>query len=420
MSEFSALELVGSTVGRVRRTLGLNTVDGDPALDRLARLAARLLGVPVALVSLVDVDEQVFPGQSGLPDTRSTPLSHSFCKTVVATREVVTTVDAREDPRFASNPAIPDLGVIAYAGWPLLTASGEALGALCAIDMQPREWSAEDVETLHDLADAAVAELEGRAARILAEQALAREAHTAATLQHAVLPGALPVMDGMQIAARYAPAENLIGGDWYDAFRLPGARMGLAIGDVVGHDVDAAATAVQLRSALRGAALEDPAPGRVMGRLNDLAHESPLAAFSSAAFGVLDLEAMTWTWARAGHLAMLVRSPVGDDVRGRAGRDPARVRPAGRAVRGSDAGPGARNDARALHRRAGRAARQRSPRARGAAALVRRARARRPRRAGPDADRADGQAGRGGRRRGRRRQDFLRAFPAVPQRVRRC
>ena len=46
-----------------------------------------------------------------------------------------------------------------------------------------------------------------------------------------------------------------------------------------------------------------------MGRLNDLAHEAPLAAFSSAAFGVLDLEAMTWTWARAGHLAMLVRSP---------------------------------------------------------------------------------------------------------------
>ena len=62
--------------------------------------------------------------------------------------------------------------------------------------MQPREWSAEDVETLHDLADAAVAELEGRAARILAEQALAREAHTAATLQHALLPGALPEMAG--------------------------------------------------------------------------------------------------------------------------------------------------------------------------------------------------------------------------------
>ncbi|RKQ86085.1 serine phosphatase [Solirubrobacter pauli] len=313
MTDFSALELVGSTVGRVRRTLGLDSAAGDPALDRLARLASRLLGVPVALVSLVDVDAQIFPGQSGLPAdspfARGTPLSHSFCKTVVATRDVVTTEDAREDPRFAGNLAITDLGAIAYAGWPLVTAGGEALGALCAIDMKPRGWSAEDLETLHDLADAAVAELEGRAARILAEEALAREHHVASTLQLSLLPGALPEVPGVRIAARYAPAEHLIGGDWYDAFRLPGGRLGVAIGDVVGHGIDAAATAAQLRTALRGAALEDPHPGRVMGRLNDLAHEKPLAAFSSAVYGVLDVRAHTWTWARAGHLAMLVRTP---------------------------------------------------------------------------------------------------------------
>jgi serine phosphatase RsbU (regulator of sigma subunit) len=306
VTEWSALEIVGSTVGRVRRTLGMDTAAGDPALDRLARLASRLLGVPVALVSLVDVDEQVFPGRSGI-ELRSTPLSHSFCKTVVAERSVVTTADAREDPRFAANPAIQDLGVIAYAGWPLMTASGEALGALCAIDTMPHEWSAEDIATLHDLADAAVAELDGRAARILAEEALTREHHTAATLQHALLPDSLPSLPGVRIAARYAPAVNLIGGDWYDAFRLPGARLGLAIGDVVGHGIDAAATTVQLRNALRGAALEDPDPGYVMGRLSDLAHVVPVAEFSSAAYGVLDVEARTWTWARAGHLAMLVR-----------------------------------------------------------------------------------------------------------------
>ena len=90
MAEWSALDLVGSTVGRVRRTLGLDEAAGDPALDRLARLASRLLDVPVALVSLVDVDEQVFPGQAGLAPgsefERGSPLSHSFCKTVVATR----------------------------------------------------------------------------------------------------------------------------------------------------------------------------------------------------------------------------------------------------------------------------------------------------------------------------------------------
>jgi len=314
VTPFSALELVGSTVGRVRRTLGLDEATGDPALDRLARLASRLLGVPVALVSLVDLEEQIFPGQSGLPADspfeRGSPLSHSFCKTVVATRDVVTTEDARLDPRFDGNLAIRDLGVIAYAGWPLVTAHGEALGALCAMDTQPRAWSDEDLETLHDLADAAVAELEGRAARILAEEALAREAHAAATLQLSLLPGALPEVPGVQIAARYAPAEHLIGGDWYDAFRLPGRRLGVAIGDVVGHGIEAAATAAQLRSALRGAALEDPHPGRVMGRLNDLAHAAPLAAFSSAIYGVLDVRARTWTWARAGHLPMLVRTPA--------------------------------------------------------------------------------------------------------------
>ena len=122
------------------------------------------------------------------------------------------------------------------------------------------------------------------------------------------------------MAARYAPAENLIGGDWYDAFRLPGARLGVAIGDVVGHDVDAAATAVQLRSALRGAALEDPAPGRVMGRLNDLAHEAPLAAFSSAAYGVLDLGGDDVDVGAGGAPRDAPPHAVGDHLRGRAGR----------------------------------------------------------------------------------------------------
>jgi sigma-B regulation protein RsbU (phosphoserine phosphatase) len=308
VSEWSALEAAGSTVGRIRRTLELDHA-GVPALDRLARIASRLLDVPVALVSLVDVDEQVLLGQTGLaPEIRSTPLSHSFCKTVVAERSVVTTPDARRDPRFATNLAIRDLGVIAYAGWPLTTSSGEALGAMCAIDTQPREWSPEDVQTLQELADAAVAALEGRAARIVAEQALARERHTATTLQQALLPDALPTVPGVRIAARYSPAENLIGGDWYDVFRLPGDRVGIAIGDVVGHGIDAAAIAVRLRNTLRGAALEDPHPGRVVGSLNDLVHTAPAAEWSSAAYGVLDTRARTWTWARAGHPAMLVRA----------------------------------------------------------------------------------------------------------------
>lgn len=299
-----------------RRALALG--DADPALDRLARLATRLLGVPVALVSLVGPEGQVFPGQAGLdpgsPFERGTPLTHSFCKTVVATRGPVTTEDARRDERFSANPAVPDLDVVAYAGWPLLTSGGDALGAMCAIDVGPRSWSADDLAVLEDLAGAAVDELEGRAARQIAEEALRRDHHIAETLQQSLLPETLPTAEGVELAGRYRPSEHLIGGDWYDAFRLPGHRIGVAIGDVVGHGIEAAAAAVRLRNALRGAVLEDDHPGRVVGRLNELAHATPDAAYSSVAFGVLDVAGRTWAWSRAGHPPLIVRDATATEV----------------------------------------------------------------------------------------------------------
>ena len=307
---WSALTALTRGGHAIRTAIGFP--QADPVLDRLARLAARVLGTPVALVSLLEDNQQVFAGQVGIPAdhpyARSSPLTHAFCLTAAALRGPVTTSDARTDARFAGNPAIEDLGVIAYAAWPLLTADDGVLGALCAIDSAPREWSEDDLEVLRDLADAAVAELEGRAARHLTQHALERDAHIATTLQHSLLPEAMPLAPGVRLAGRYRPAENLIGGDWYDAFRLPGERIGIAIGNVVGHGIEAAATAGRLRNALRGAVLEDDDPGEVLGRLNDLARVVPLAAWSSMAFGILDVPARRWSWARAGHPAMYLRS----------------------------------------------------------------------------------------------------------------
>src|SRR3954469_392006 len=182
---WSALTALTGGGHAIRTMIGFP--QADPVLDRLARLAARLLRTPVALVSLLEEDEQVFAGQVGIPAehpyARSTPLTHSFCLTAAALRGPVTTSDARTDARFAGNPAIEDLGVIAYAAWPLLTADGNVLGSLCAIDSEPREWSDDDLEVLRDLAEAAVAELEGRAARHLTQHALEREAYIANPLQ---------------------------------------------------------------------------------------------------------------------------------------------------------------------------------------------------------------------------------------------
>src|SRR5947209_1246292 len=98
----------------------------EESFDRLARLAARLVGAPVALVTAVDRDRQYFKSCLGLPEPwatrRETPLSHSFCQHVVTAREPVLVPDARQDPRFIDNRAIRDLGVTAYLGVPLITA----------------------------------------------------------------------------------------------------------------------------------------------------------------------------------------------------------------------------------------------------------------------------------------------------------
>ncbi len=134
--------------------------------DRFTRLASAAVGAPVALVSLVDADRQFFKSQLGLAEpwagARQTPLSHSFCRTVVDTAEPLVVTDAREDERVAGNLAIEDLGVVAYAGVPLLTPAGQILGSVCAIEPQPREWTEEDVARLQDVARLVTKELASR------------------------------------------------------------------------------------------------------------------------------------------------------------------------------------------------------------------------------------------------------------------
>ena len=145
----------------------------DPALERFARLVRRQLDVPVALVTLVSADQQVFPGALGLPEpwqtTRATPLTHSFCQHVVTSERPLVIGDAREHPLVRDNLAIPDLGVVAYAGVPLVDAEGAVVGSLCAIDTRPRSWTDDDIAVLTDLAGACSSELKLRTMQERAE-----------------------------------------------------------------------------------------------------------------------------------------------------------------------------------------------------------------------------------------------------------
>ena len=146
-----------SDPGRLAALGNTGMLDSEPdeEFDILTRLAAQLLGTPVALVSLVDDQRQFFKSQVGLPHpwdkSRQTPLSHSFCQWVVSSDEELVVSDAREHAILRTNGAISDLGVVAYAGVPLSAATGETIGSFCAIDCKPRDWNSEQLATLRDL-----------------------------------------------------------------------------------------------------------------------------------------------------------------------------------------------------------------------------------------------------------------------------
>lgn len=149
--------------------LDLLDATSEPELDRYTELASKMLDAPVALVSLVDADRQIFKSRRGLAEpwaTRGeTPLSHSFCQYAVTARAPLVISDAREHPLVRDNLAIRDLDVIAYAGAPIITRDGHALGSLCVIDNKPRHWTGDQIEILTGLAAAVASEIELRAAR---------------------------------------------------------------------------------------------------------------------------------------------------------------------------------------------------------------------------------------------------------------
>jgi PAS domain S-box-containing protein len=149
-------------LAELRRT-GLLDTPPEEVFDHFTALASKILGTPVVLVSLVDENRQFFKSQVGLPEPwaskRETPLTHSFCQHVVASRQPLVIADARQDPLVSKNLAIEDLGVIAYAGIPLTTPQGDTIGSFCAIDVEPRVWTEHEVEVLTGLAQAVMTEI---------------------------------------------------------------------------------------------------------------------------------------------------------------------------------------------------------------------------------------------------------------------
>ena len=139
-------------------------------------------------------------------------------------------------------------------------------------------------------------------------------AELAETLQRSLLPEKLPDLPGLGVAARYlaGAADAQIGGDWYDVVPLRDGQAGIAIGDVVGHGLDAAARMARLANALRAYALEGLRPSLVLERMNGFAREVAGGPMATLIYGVIDAEEGRLRLASAGHPPPLVIGPDGE------------------------------------------------------------------------------------------------------------
>ena len=173
------------------------------------------------------------------------------------------------------------------------------------------------VQAAHGAGPATVdlAEELARRASIAVENArlFARQRTVSETLQQSLLPERLPDIPGLMTAARYVPGgpDVDIGGDWYDVMQLPGAGIGLALGDVVGRGERAAALMGQLRNAVRAYAFEGRSPAEVMDQVNGLLLDAGSEHMATMVYGVLDAETGDYRYVNAGHPPPLLVAPGG-------------------------------------------------------------------------------------------------------------
>ncbi|RCH65647.1 protein phosphatase [Streptomyces sp. SDr-06] len=248
------------------------------------------------------------PEGSFVPGTRWTRVDERYPMSEVIRTLAPRFIESPED--FAESypvlwPNISGLGITSAAYLPLI-AQARPIGAIGLLYSDKWGFTSDERNLLVALGSSIAQSLQ-RA--MLYEQ----EHDLAEGLQQAMLPRRIPEVPGAQLAVRYRSARfgRDIGGDWYDVIPLPGGRVGVAIGDVQGHDTHAAAVMGQLRIVLRAYAAEGHTPATVMARASVFLHELDTDRFATCTYAEADLSTGVVQVVRAGHVDPLVRLPDG-------------------------------------------------------------------------------------------------------------
>jgi serine phosphatase RsbU (regulator of sigma subunit) len=204
------------------------------------------------------------------------------------------------DATTVENPLLYERGIQSMLGVPLLSGS-QLIGVLHVGTLSNRTFTANDIELLELVAARVTAAVQARELEI--------ERSASRLLQRSLLPSALPDLPEISFAARYVPAEQGIGGDWYDAFLLPSGNLWVMVGDVAGHGLRAAAIMGRLRASLRSYAIENDAPELVLAKADRKLQYFEPGQTATVLCGVLQPPYNSILLATTGHLPPVLATP---------------------------------------------------------------------------------------------------------------